>query len=91
MAKITLNGRPLETPDRTLLIDAAKQAGVVVPHYCYHPALGNPGNCRMCLVEVQGSPKLQPACRLKAVDGMVVSTESPAVVRAQAGELELHL
>ncbi|MBI5883330.1 MAG: molybdopterin-dependent oxidoreductase, partial [Elusimicrobia bacterium] len=47
--------------------------------------------CRMCLVEVQGSPKLQPACRLKAVDGMVVSTESPAVVRAQAGELELHL
>ncbi|MBI4677438.1 MAG: (2Fe-2S)-binding protein [Elusimicrobia bacterium] len=86
-----MNGRPIETPDGTLLIDVAKTAGIEIPHYCYHPALGNPGNCRMCLVEVVGFPKLQPACRLKAADGMVVSTESPAVLAAQAGELELHL
>ncbi|MBI5210776.1 MAG: (2Fe-2S)-binding protein [Elusimicrobia bacterium] len=91
MARITLNGRPIETADGALMIDVAKEAGIHIPHYCYHPALGNPGNCRMCLVEVQGAPKLQPACRLKAVDGMVVRTDSPAVQAAQAGALELHL
>ncbi|MBI5624788.1 MAG: (2Fe-2S)-binding protein [Elusimicrobia bacterium] len=91
MAKITLNGRPVEAADGTLLIDVAKQAGVAIPHYCYHPALGNPGNCRMCLVEIKGAPKLMPSCRVRVADGMVVSTESPAVAAAQSGELELHL
>ena len=50
--KFKLNGRELEAPEGRLVIDAAKDAGVEIPHYCYHPALGNPGNCRMCLVEV---------------------------------------
>ncbi|HEX4046321.1 MAG TPA: 2Fe-2S iron-sulfur cluster-binding protein [Elusimicrobiota bacterium] len=89
--KFKLNGKELETDEGRLVIDAAKDAGVEIPHYCYHPALGNPGNCRMCVVEVAGAPKPQVSCRLGAREGMDVKSDSDAAKRAQASALELHL
>ncbi len=91
MAKITLNGRIVEALDGALVIDIAEREGFHVPHYCYHPALGNPGNCRLCIVEVEGAPKPQVSCRLKVQEGMVVRTDSPAAKRAQSASLEFHL
>lgn len=91
MAKFTLNGKLLEAPEGSLVIDAAAKAGVEIPHYCYHPALGNPGNCRLCVVEVEGAPKPTVSCRLPVKEGLVVKSDSEAALRAQAASLEFHL
>ena len=74
-----------------LVLEAAKRAGVEIPHYCYHPALGNPGNCRLCVVEVVGAPKPLVSCRLAVKEGLVVKSVSEAALRAQAASLEFHL
>lgn len=89
--KFKLNGTELEADEGRLVIDAAKDAGVEIPHYCYHPALGNPGNCRMCVVEVAGAPKPMVSCRTGVREGMDVKSDSDAIKRAQASALELHL
>jgi len=91
MAKFTLNGKTIEAPEGQLVIEAARQNGVDIPHYCYHPALGNPGNCRLCIVEVEGAPKPMVSCRLPVKEGLVVRSDSDAAKRAQASSLELHL
>ncbi|MBI3565233.1 MAG: (2Fe-2S)-binding protein [Elusimicrobia bacterium] len=91
LVKYKLDGRELEAEEGRLVIDAAKDAGVEIPHYCYHPALGNPGNCRMCIVEVAGAPKPQVSCRTAVREGLDVKTGTEAVKRAQASALELHL
>lgn len=91
IVKYKLNGVEREAPEGQLVIDAAKDAGVEIPHYCYHPALGNPGNCRMCIVEVTGAPKPQVSCRTGVREGLEVKSDSDAVKRAQASALELHL
>jgi NADH-quinone oxidoreductase subunit G len=89
--KFKLNGKEVEADEGRLVIDAAKDEGVEIPHYCYHPALGNPGNCRMCIVEVAGAPKPQVSCRTGVREGMDVRSDSDAAKRAQASALELHL
>ncbi len=89
--KFKLNGKEVETDEGRLVIDAAKDEGVEIPHYCYHPALGNPGNCRMCIVEVAGAPKPQVSCRTGVREGMDVKSDSDVAKRAQASALELHL
>jgi NADH-quinone oxidoreductase subunit G len=89
--KFKLNGKDVEAKEGQLVIDAAKDAGVDIPHYCYHPALGNPGNCRLCVVEVAGAPKPLVSCRTQVKEGMVVASDSPAAKRAQTSSLELHL
>ncbi|MFI5346088.1 MAG: molybdopterin-dependent oxidoreductase [Elusimicrobiota bacterium] len=89
--KFKLNGAEIEADEGRLVIDAAKDAGVEIPHYCYHPALGNPGNCRMCIVEVAGAPKPQVSCRTGVREGMDVKSDSEVAKRAQASALELHL
>ncbi|MDE2040272.1 MAG: (2Fe-2S)-binding protein [Elusimicrobia bacterium] len=86
-----LNGVTLEAPEGQLVIEAAKAAGVEIPHYCYHPALGNPGNCRLCVVEVAGAPKPMVSCRTQVREGLEVYTDSEPARRAQASSLELHL
>ncbi|MHB2026823.1 MAG: NADH-quinone oxidoreductase subunit G [Elusimicrobiota bacterium] len=91
MAKFTLNGRAIEAEAGVPVLEAALQAGVDIPYYCYHPALGNPGNCRMCIVEVEGMPKPAVSCRLPVKEGLVVRSDSPAAKRAQSSSLELHL
>jgi NADH-quinone oxidoreductase subunit G len=89
--KFKLNGVEREAPEGQLVIEAAKDAGVEIPHYCYHPALGNPGNCRLCVVEVAGAPKPMVSCRLPVREGLDVKSDSEAAKRAQQSSLELHL
>ncbi|MDP3544244.1 MAG: 2Fe-2S iron-sulfur cluster-binding protein [Elusimicrobiota bacterium] len=89
--KYKLNGIEREAEEGRLVIEAAKDAGIEIPHYCYHKALGNPGNCRMCIVEVAGAPKPQVSCRTSVREGLDVKTDSDLVKRAQASALELHL
>jgi NADH-quinone oxidoreductase subunit G len=89
--KFKLNGTEREAPEGQLVIEAAKDAGVEIPHYCYHPALGNPGNCRLCVVEVAGAPKPMVSCRLPVREGLDVKSDSEAAKRAQQSSLELHL
>ena len=91
LVKYKLNGVEREAEEGRLIIDDAKDAGVEIPHYCYHPALGNPGNCRMCIVEVTGAPKPQVSCRTGVREGLEVKSDSDLVKRAQASALELHL
>ncbi|MFW6053418.1 MAG: 2Fe-2S iron-sulfur cluster-binding protein, partial [Persicimonas sp.] len=91
MPKVTVNGTEIEVDKGTTILQAAAQAGYEVPHFCYHPALSIPANCRMCLVEVEDNPKLQPGCYTQATDGMVVHTESDRVIRARKAVLEFIL
>src|SRR5579859_6579324 len=89
--KFTLDGKSVEAFEGAPVLEAARQAGIEIPYYCYHPALGNPGVCRLCMVEVEGMPKLQVSCRLPAREGMVVHSNSASARRAQASSLEFHL
>ena len=91
MPKLTIDGREIEVPAGTRLIEAAKKLGIKIPHYCYHEALSIAGSCRMCLVEIEKMPKLAIACHTIASDGMVVHTQSDAAKKARAAMLELLL
>src|SRR5713101_1242650 len=88
---LTIDGVPVSVPPGTLVIEAAKQAGVLVPHYCYHPGLPVAGVCRMCLVEIEKAPKLQIACATTVTEGMVVKTQAPAAKDARQSVLEFLL
>jgi NADH-quinone oxidoreductase subunit G len=88
---VTIDGVQVEVPKGTRMIDAAAHAGVDVPHYCYHPGLSSPAQCRMCLVEVEGVPKLLPACVSQVADGNVIHTQSEKSLRAREGVLEFYL
>ena len=72
--KFKLDDRELTVPPGTLVIEAARQQGIEVPSFCYYKGLALQAACRMCLVEVEKAPKLQTACTLVAVNGMVVRT-----------------
>jgi NADH-quinone oxidoreductase subunit G len=87
----SLNGKRLTVPAGTLVIEAAKQVGDEVPSFCYYPGLSLQAACRMCLVEVEKAPKLQTACTLAPVDGMVVRTDTPQVHKARKDMLEFLL
>src|SRR5881296_2061157 len=91
LVNLTIDGAPVTVPAGTLVIEAAKQAGVLVPHYCYHPGLPVAGLCRMCLVQVEKAPKLQIACATQVAEGMVVHTQSEQAKSARMGVLELLL
>ena len=91
LINLTIDGAPVSVPPGTLVIEAAKQAGVLVPHYCYHPGLPVAGVCRMCLVEVEKAPKLQIACATTVTEGMVVKTQTAQAKDARQGVLEFLL
>ena len=91
MPKVTINGKELDAPDGINVIQAAEMLGMEIPHYCYHPALSVPGNCRMCLVEIEKAPKLQIACNTRVTDGMVVHTRSAKAKAAHQAVLEFLL
>ena len=88
---LTIEGRPVTVPEGTSILEAAKVAGVLVPHYCYHPGLPVAGVCRMCLVDVEKMPKLAPACATAAMDGQVVHVHSEKALEARKGVLEFLL
>ncbi|MEK6276160.1 MAG: molybdopterin-dependent oxidoreductase [Actinomycetota bacterium] len=91
---VSIDGREAQVPKGTGLVETALAAGIEIPVFCYEPRLGPPiGACRMCLVEVEGMPKLQAGCTLTATDGMVVRTAqtSPAAADGQNSTLEFIL
>ena len=88
----TLDGREVEAPEGVMLVDGAKYGDVEIPIFCYEPKLGQPvGACRMCLVEIEGIPKLQTACSTPIRDGMVVHTQTQRVHDAQRAVVEFLL
>jgi NADH-quinone oxidoreductase subunit G len=87
-----IDGREVRAPEGTMLVDAAKYGDVEIPYFCYEPKLGQPvGACRMCLVEIEGIPKLQTSCSTPVRDGMVVVTTSDRVKHAQNAIVEFLL
>ena len=91
LINLTIDDTPVSVPAGTLVIEAAKQAGVLVPHYCYHPGLPVAGVCRMCLVHVEKQPKLAIACATQVTEGMVVKTQAPEAKNARQSVLEFLL
>jgi NADH-quinone oxidoreductase subunit G len=88
----TIDGLEVQAPVNTMLVDAAKLGDVEIPVFCYEPKLGAPvGACRMCLVEVEGIPKLQTGCSTPVKDGMVVHTQTDRVKEAQEAVVEFLL
>ena len=86
-----INGIDVKVPKGTRIIEAAEQAGIGIAHYCYHAALSAPAMCRMCLVEIEGVPKLQPACVTPVAEGNNILTESERSREARKGTLEFYL
>jgi len=76
MVTLTIDGNTTTVPKGTLVIEAARQVGVMVPHFCYHPKLTPDANCRMCLVEIEKMPRLQTSCSTPVAEGMVVKSSS---------------
>jgi NADH-quinone oxidoreductase subunit G len=88
---LTIDGRSVTVPKGTLLIEAARMNGIEIPAFCYYEGLSLQAACRMCLVEVEKTPKLQVGCTLPVAEGMVVHTDSPVVKQARKGTLEFLL
>jgi len=87
-----IDGKQVRAPEGSMLVDAAKHGDVEIPYFCYEPKLGHPvGACRMCLVEIEGIPKLQTSCSTPVRDGMVVHTTSDRVKHAQNAVVEFLL
>ena len=87
-----IDGREVRAEEGAMLVDAAKHGDVEIPYFCYEPKLGQPvGACRMCLVEIEGIPKLQTSCSTPVRDGMVVNTTSDRVKHAQNAVVEFLL
>jgi NADH-quinone oxidoreductase subunit G len=91
MVNLTIEGRAVSVPQGTTILEAAKQVGVLIPHYCYHPGLPIAGVCRMCLVEVEKAPKLAPSCATTVAEGQVVHVHSDKSLEARKGVLEMLL
>jgi NADH-quinone oxidoreductase subunit G len=91
LVKFTIDGRELEAAPGTLVIDAAKRAGIEIPSFCYYEGYALQAACRMCLVEVEKMPKMQVACTLPVGNGMVVHTDSAQVRAARKYTLEFLL
>ncbi len=91
MVNLTIEGRPVSVVEGTTILEAAKTAGILIPHYCYHPGLPIAGVCRMCLVEVEKAPKLAPSCATTVAEGQVVRVYSEKSLDARKGVLEMLL
>lgn len=91
MVTLTINDTEVKVEPGTTIINAAVQAGIFIPYYCWHPALSIVGSCRLCLVEIEGAPKEIIACGTPVSEGMVVKTKSDKVKHAQEIVLEFLL
>lgn len=91
MVRVTIDGITIHVPKGTLVIEAARRVGVMIPHFCYHPKLKPDANCRMCLVEIEKMPKLQTACSTAVDEGMSVRTATTVVNEAHKSVLEFIL
>jgi NADH-quinone oxidoreductase subunit G len=91
MPKLTVDGIEVEVPNGATVLQACELAGKEIPRFCYHERLSIAGNCRMCLVEVEKTPKPVASCAMPAADGMAVKTMTPMVKRAREGVMEFLL
>jgi NADH-quinone oxidoreductase subunit G len=91
MPKLTIDGKEIEVAPGTNLIEAARQAGIEIPHYCYHPGLSIAGQCRLCMVDIEKAPRPTIACNTEAADGMVVMTQTDRVKETRRSVMEYHL
>jgi NADH-quinone oxidoreductase subunit G len=91
MIALTIDGRPISVPKGTTVLQAAIEAGIQVPYYCYHPGLGIDASCRVCLVKIEKMAKLQTSCSTPVAEGMVVHTTDPESVDGRAGVFEFLL
>jgi NADH-quinone oxidoreductase chain G len=89
--EVTIDGRTVRAPKGMLVLDAASSVGIHIPIYCAHPKMDPVAVCRMCLVQVEKMPKLQPACATYVSEGMVVHTQTDQVARVREGVLEFLL
>src|SRR5262245_1134453 len=97
--QLIIDGTPIEVEDGITLIQACEQAGVEIPRFCYHERLSIAGNCRMCLVEVQGMPKPAASCAMGVNDlppnkdgsPKIINTKTPMVKKAREGVMEFLL
>src|SRR5690606_893134 len=89
--RLTVDGINVEVDKGTSVMNAAKAAGVEIPHFCYHSRLSVAGNCRMCLVDIEKSPKPVASCCMPAGEGMVVNTQSQRTIDARKGVMEMLL
>jgi NADH-quinone oxidoreductase subunit G len=91
MPKLTIDGKQVDVPNGATVIQACEIAGVEIPRFCYHERLSIAGNCRMCLVEIEKSPKPVASCAMPVAEGMVVKTDTPMVHKARKGVMEMLL
>lgn len=91
MLDIEIDGKQIQVPPGSTIMDAARQLGTYIPHFCYHKKLSIAANCRMCLVEVEKAPKPLPACATPVTNGMKVFTHSKLAVEAQKSVMEFLL
>lgn len=91
MPKVTIDNQVVEVPAGLTVLQAIQQQSIEVPIFCYHPRLNIAGNCRMCLVEVERSPKPVASCATPVTEGMIIRTNSPMVEKARRGVLEFLL
>ena len=91
MPKLSVDGIEVEVPAGATVLQACEAAGAEIPRFCYHERLSIAGNCRMCLVEMEKSPKPIASCAMPAADGQVVHTRTPKVTKAREGVMEFLL
>ncbi len=91
MIKCSINGKEVEAPDGSSIIEAFYYNKIDIAHYCWHPGLSVAGACRLCVVEVEGAPKLQIACNTPLKEGMVISNQTQQVKDAVKWGLDFHL
>ena len=88
---VTVNDKEQEYPDGKNLLAALLESGHYVPHYCWHPSLSVAGNCRLCLIEVDGQARPLIACNMTCADGLKIETESEVVEDCRKGMMEFLL
>ena len=91
MLKLKVNGTEVEVEEGLTVLQACEKAGVEIPRFCYHEKLSIAGNCRMCLVEMEKSPKPIASCAMPAADGMVIKTNTPKIEKSRKGVMEFLL
>src|ERR1700744_5547875 len=91
MVELEIDGKKVEVPEGSMVIQAAHKVDTYIPHFCYHKKLSIAANCRMCLVEVEKAPKAVPACATPVAAGMIVRTKSDKAIKAQQSVMEFLL
>ena len=91
MVNIEVDGQAMQVPKNSMIIEATDKAGISIPRFCYHEKLSISANCRMCLVDIEKSPKPMPACATPVMEGMKVYTQSRRAIDAQHGVMEFLL